>query len=104
MCKLIQRNCRLNTTTDAWGRIIHWVQCVVTEAYSVLDFEETEVPIPSKPFGLGIAVLNIWARFFLANTQWNFVVAVGEGLQKYTQMLQDVRSVGLPEMILPPAG
>ena len=59
-------------------RILHWVRCIIKEAYAVVDFDETEgtdaeLTVPDDPFALGVAVLNIWCRFFKGNTQWQFV-------------------------------
>ncbi|KAH3903745.1 hypothetical protein HBI56_170420 [Parastagonospora nodorum] len=70
-------------------RILHWVQCIIKEAYAVTDFEETEegLEVPHEPFSLGLAVLNIWCRFFRGNTQWQFVVNLGLSLEKYMKTL-----------------
>jgi hypothetical protein len=70
-------------------RILHWVQCIIKEAYAVTDFEEAEegLEVPHEPFGLGLAVLNIWCRFFRGNTQWQFVVNLGLSLEKYMKTL-----------------
>ena len=69
-------------------RIIHWVKCIVEEAYAVVDFdEERELTVPREPYQLGIAVLHIWCRFFRGNTQWKFVNNLGESLELYTRTL-----------------
>lgn len=70
------------------NRIIHWVKCIVEEAYAVVDFdEERELPVSQEPFQLGIAVLHIWCRFFQGNTQWQFVNNLGISLERYTKTL-----------------
>jgi hypothetical protein len=72
-------------------RILHWVRCIIKEAYAVADFDEAEEGLdvtPHEPFALGIAVLNIWCRFFRGNTQWEFVVNLGLGLEKYRKGLE----------------
>jgi hypothetical protein len=72
-------------------RILHWVRCIIKEAYAVADFDEAEEGLdvtPHEPFALGLAVLNIWCRFFRGNTQWEFVVNLGLGLEKYMQSLK----------------
>lgn len=58
----------------------------------MVDFEETEgfdgdVTVPEAPFALGLAVLNIWCRFFRGNTQWQFVVNLGISLEIYKKAL-----------------
>jgi hypothetical protein len=69
-------------------RIVHWVKCIVEEAYAVVDFdEERELAVPDQPFRLGLAVLHIWSRFLQGNTQWKFVNNLGTSLEKYTKML-----------------
>ncbi|USP81482.1 hypothetical protein yc1106_08756 [Curvularia clavata] len=60
------------------NRILHWVRCIIKEAYTVIDFDDVEncdsfLRSPIEPFTLGLAVLNIWSRFFRGNTQWQFV-------------------------------
>lgn len=75
-------------------RILHWVRCIIEEAYAVVDFDEDEtgddVPtVPNEPFALGLAVLNIWRRFFCGNTQWQFVVNLGLSLEKYMKAMQN---------------
>ncbi|KAF1940602.1 hypothetical protein EJ02DRAFT_406247 [Clathrospora elynae] len=73
-------------------RILHWVRCIVKEAYTVIDFDESEeidgsLTVPSEPFTVGLGVLNIWCRFFRGNTQWQFVVNLGLSLEKYMKNL-----------------
>ena len=73
-------------------RILHWVRCIIKEAYAVVDFEdiedvEGELIVPDEPFALGLAVLRIWCRFFKGNTQWQFVVNLGLSLEIYTKTL-----------------
>jgi hypothetical protein len=71
-------------------RILHWVRCIIKEAYAVTDFDEAEegsLVVPHDPFSLGLAVLNIWCRFFRGNTQWQFVVNLGLSLEKYRESL-----------------
>ncbi|KAI1854776.1 hypothetical protein JX265_002413 [Neoarthrinium moseri] len=73
--------------TDSEDRILHWVRCVVEEAFAVVDFEEDE-PIPqSDPASLSLAVLKIWAHFFKSNTQWPFINIIGRSLEAYREML-----------------
>ncbi|KAF2678458.1 C2H2 transcription factor-like protein [Lentithecium fluviatile CBS 122367] len=74
-------------------RILHWVRCIIKEAYAVVDFDEPEgdggdLVVPSEPFELGLAVLSIWCRFFRGNTQWQFVVNLGLSLEKYMKTLR----------------
>ncbi|CAI6274242.1 unnamed protein product [Periconia digitata] len=74
-------------------RILHWVHCIIKEAYAVVDFDETEshedeLIVPQEPFQIGIAVLEIWCRFFRGNTQWQFVVNLGKSLEKYMETLK----------------
>ncbi|KAF2644680.1 C2H2 transcription factor-like protein [Massarina eburnea CBS 473.64] len=78
--------------TRSEHRILHWVRCIIKEAYAVVDFDddggEDELPVPDEPFQLGFAVLNIWCRFFCGNTQWQFVVNLGLSLEKYMKTLR----------------
>jgi hypothetical protein len=67
-------------------RILHWVRCIIQEAYAVTDFEEG-LEVPDEPFALGLAVLRIWCRFFRGNTQWEFVVNLGASLETYMETL-----------------
>ena len=68
------------------------MRCIIKEAYAVIDFDETEgiegeLAVPDEPFALGLAVLNIWCRFFRGNTQWQFVVNLGMSLDIYMKAL-----------------
>jgi hypothetical protein len=72
-------------------RILHWVRCIVREAYAVVDFDDGDVEMlsnDSSTAALGLAVLNIWCRFFRGNTQWQFVVNLGLSLEKYMVTLK----------------
>jgi transcription factor-like protein len=78
--------------TDSEDRIVHWVWCIVDEAYAVVDFEEefdddAVTTVEREPAKLGIAVLMIWAYFFKSNTQWPFINIIGRSLQEYREML-----------------
>lgn len=69
------------------------MRCIIKEAYAVVDFDETEdiegeLTVPDEPFALGLAVLNIWCRFFRGNTQWQFVVNLGLSLEIYMKTLR----------------
>ncbi|KAJ4373634.1 hypothetical protein N0V86_007777 [Didymella sp. IMI 355093] len=72
-------------------RILHWVRCIIREAYAVIDFEDEEMDgelvVPDDPLGLGLAVLRIWVRFFKGNTQWQFVVNLGLSLEIFMKGL-----------------
>jgi hypothetical protein len=72
-------------------RILHWVRCIVREAYAVIDFEDEEMDgeliVSDDPLGLGLAVLRIWVRFFKGNTQWQFVVNLGLSLEIFMKGL-----------------
>jgi hypothetical protein len=74
-------------------RILHWVRCIIQEAYTVVDFDspeegEDELAVPNEPYQLGFAVLKIWCRFFQGNTQWQFVVNLGLSLERYMKILR----------------
>lgn len=77
--------------TDSEDRILHWVKCIVEEAYAVVDFEE-EATLQTDPSSLSLAVLKIWAHFFKGNTQWPFINLIGLGLEKFREML--IRGTG----------
>ncbi|KAI4660892.1 uncharacterized protein J4E79_005460 [Alternaria viburni] len=88
----IPRPFREESLSRSEHRILHWVRCIIKEAYAVIDFEDAEetdgfLTVPSEPFALGLAVLNIWSRFFRGNTQWQFVVNLGLSLEKYIAKL-----------------
>lgn len=88
LCSII-RPFREESLSRSEHRILHWVRCIIKEAYAVTDFDEDEgdLVVPHEPFPLGIAVLNIWCRFFRGNTQWQFVVNLGLSLEKYMKTL-----------------
>ncbi|KAG5785913.1 hypothetical protein H9Q73_000494 [Fusarium xylarioides] len=79
--------------SDSEDRILHWVRCIVEEAYTVVDFDqgvETDNPILldfRHSSNLCLAVLKIWAHFFKSNTQWPFINIIGVGLEKYRELL-----------------
>lgn len=76
------------TQIGSENRIVHWVKCIIEEAYAVVDFDdEHELTVPDEPFQLGLAVLHIWCRFLQGNTQWQFVNNLGISLEKYTKTL-----------------
>jgi hypothetical protein len=79
------------TLSRSEHRILHWVRCIIKEAYAVTDFEEAEegMEVPHEPFALGLAVLNIWCRFFRGNTQWPLVPA--HVLQPFTETISSPR-------------
>lgn len=74
-------------------RILHWVRCIVEEAYDVVDLDESdaetemEQQLNLEPRGLSLAVLKIWAHFFKSNTQWPFINIIGASLERYREML-----------------
>ncbi|KAK8041858.1 hypothetical protein PG993_006381 [Apiospora rasikravindrae] len=79
--------------TDSEDRILHWVRCIVEEAYAVVDFDddgggEEELDVPTEPGSLSLAVLKIWAHFFKSNTQWPFINIIGKSLEKYREFLK----------------
>ncbi|KAF4420091.1 hypothetical protein F53441_14403 [Fusarium austroafricanum] len=76
--------------SDSEDRILHWVRCIVEEAYTVVDFDDQEPPSLldfGDPGNLCFAVLKIWAHFFKSNTQWPFINIIGVGLEKYREIL-----------------
>jgi hypothetical protein len=73
--------------TDSEDRILHWVRCIVEEAYAVVDFDEQEQHQQNDPANLSTAVLRIWAHFFKSNTQWPFINIIGMSLEIYREML-----------------
>lgn len=84
---------KLTYTPDSEDRILHWVRCIVEEAYTVVDFDQgVDTDNPSllgfrDPSNLSLAVLKIWAHFFKSNTQWPFINIIGVGLEKYREIL-----------------
>lgn len=77
--------------TDSEDRILHWVRCVVEEAWAVVDFDDggddLDVSANASPTVLGLAVLRIWAHFFKRNAQWPFINIIGTSLEMYRQTL-----------------
>ncbi|EMT68886.1 hypothetical protein FOC4_g10004981 [Fusarium odoratissimum] len=79
--------------SDSEDRILHWVRCIVEEAYTVVDFDQgADTDNPTlldfrDPSNLCLAVLKIWAHFFKSNTQWPFINIIGVGLEKYREIL-----------------
>ncbi|RSL77015.1 hypothetical protein BHE90_012047 [Fusarium euwallaceae] len=86
---LASLQCSVNTVplNASEDRMLHWVRCIVEEAFSVVDFEEEEVDVQLDPRGLSLAVLKIWAHFFKSNTQWRFINVMGVSLQRYRELL-----------------
>ncbi|KAL4900034.1 hypothetical protein BDW74DRAFT_188742 [Aspergillus multicolor] len=81
--------------SDSEDRILHWVRCIVEEAYTVIDFDvdlAASVDFQDPGF-LSLAVLEIWAHFFKSNTQWPFINILGHGLEKYREILVQKRQV-----------
>ncbi|KAI6779349.1 uncharacterized protein J7T54_000447 [Emericellopsis cladophorae] len=81
--------------SDSEDRILHWVRCIVEEAYQGVDFHE-EHDIPQfldfrDPSNLSLAVIKIWAHFFKSNTQWPFINVIGQSLERYRDMLVQKR-------------
>ncbi|KAF2968885.1 hypothetical protein GQX73_g4654 [Xylaria multiplex] len=68
-------------------RILHWVRCIVEEAYATVDFDGDQPQFQSDPLYLSLAVLKIWAHFFRRNTQWPFINMIGISLDKYRELL-----------------
>ncbi|KAI0118411.1 amidase signature domain-containing protein [Nemania sp. FL0031] len=81
----------LSTTTaplsDSEDRILHWVRCIVEEAYAAVDFDGEQLEFQGDPPSLSIAVLRIWAHFFKSNTQWPFINMIGSSLEIYRGLL-----------------
>ncbi|KAF6836737.1 hypothetical protein CPLU01_03531 [Colletotrichum plurivorum] len=79
----------LTLSLDSEDRILHWVRCIVEEAYDVVDFddEEHDVSVDRDPASLSLAVLKIWAHFFKSNTQWPFINIIGNSLERYRELL-----------------
>ena len=78
-----------SSLTDSEDRILHWVRCIVEEAWAVVDFEDEDAEFRGGPRDLGLAVLKIWARFFMGNAQWPFINMIGRSLEKYREILMD---------------
>jgi hypothetical protein len=93
--------------TGSEERILHWVRCIVEEAFDVVDFGEEEEEGGREaeresgwtrldhPQGLSLAVLKIWAHFFKSNTQWPFINIIGASLERYREMLMRGSGRGL---------
>ncbi|CAO2652320.1 Nn.00g006030.m01.CDS01 [Neocucurbitaria sp. VM-36] len=87
LCSL-PRSINDDSVSRSEHRILHWLHCIIREAYAVVDFDEVEsggdeLEVSNDPFHLGLAVLKIWCRFFRGNTQWQFVVNLGLSLEKF---------------------
>lgn len=86
---LFALSCSNTKSTDSEDRILHWVRCIVEEAYDVVDFEDDESDLqPDRgPACLSLAVLKIWAHFFKSNAQWPFINIIGKSLEQYRELL-----------------
>ncbi|KAG8159108.1 hypothetical protein KVR01_010769 [Diaporthe batatas] len=74
--------------SDSEDRILHWVRCIVEEAYDVVDFaDETDLQKDQGSASLSLGVLKIWAHFFKSNAQWPFINIIGQSLEKYRELL-----------------
>lgn len=84
-----------DTVTDSEDRILHWVWCIVEEAFTVVDFDEDDVQAPTErdPTSLGLAVIMIWSHFFKSNTQWPFINIIGKSLYEYYVLLTQGKEV-----------
>ncbi|KAF1959599.1 C2H2 transcription factor-like protein [Byssothecium circinans] len=89
LCSL-PRPFREEDLTRSEHRILHWVRCIIKEAYAIVDFDEneSELAVSIEPFELELSVSKIWCRFFRGNTQRQFVVNLGLSLEKYTKTPQ----------------
>ncbi|KAI6790974.1 amidase signature enzyme [Hortaea werneckii] len=76
--------------SESEERILHWVRCIVEEAYATVDFDTpwTDANDVHAPRSLSLGVLQIWTHFFLSNRQWPFINIIGQGLKKYSDMLR----------------
>ncbi|KAI0405544.1 amidase signature domain-containing protein [Xylaria palmicola] len=72
---------------DSEDRILHWVRCIVEEAYAAVDFDGEQSEFQGDPLSLSFAVLRIWAHFFKSNTQWPFINMIGSSLEMYRDLL-----------------
>ncbi|KAJ3578337.1 hypothetical protein NPX13_g2230 [Xylaria arbuscula] len=81
----------LNSSTASLSgseeRILHWVRCIVEEAYATVDFDGDQPEFRSDPLHLSLAVLKIWAHFFRRNTQWPLINMMGTSLDRYRELL-----------------
>jgi hypothetical protein len=87
-----------NEPIDSEDRILHWVRCIVEEAYDVVDFEggEADIQTDRDPASLSLAVLKIWAHFFKSNAQWPVINIIGQSLEKYRELLIRSRMQQVP--------
>ncbi|CAM1506482.1 Fc.00g061230.m01.CDS01 [Cosmosporella sp. VM-42] len=83
----LQTSAAVTPLNGSEDRILHWVRCIVEEAFAVVDFDDVEDEISLDPQGLSFAVLKIWAHFFKNNTQWPFINIIGASLEKYRESL-----------------
>lgn len=76
--------------TESEERILHWVKCIVEEAYATVDFDTpwTNANDMYTPKDLSLGVLQIWTHFFVSNRQWPFINIIGQGLKKYSDTLR----------------
>lgn len=81
-------NCYWYVDIENENRILHWTRCIVQEAYDSMDVEDDEVLPNFEPASLGLAVIKLWSRLFLKNTQWPFINILGESLKQYLAMIQ----------------
>ncbi|RWA03572.1 hypothetical protein EKO27_g11534 [Xylaria grammica] len=59
-------------------RILHWVRCIVEEAYATVDFDGDQSEFHGEDLlHLSLSVLKIWGHFFRSNTQWPFINMIG---------------------------
>ncbi|KAI7682496.1 amidase signature enzyme [Hortaea werneckii] len=76
--------------SESEERILHWVKCIVEEAYATVDFDTpwTDANDVHAPKSLSLGVLQIWTHFFTSNRQWPFINIIGQGLKKYSDILR----------------
>ncbi|OJJ41688.1 hypothetical protein ASPWEDRAFT_100081 [Aspergillus wentii DTO 134E9] len=74
--------------TENENRILHWTRCIVQEAYSSMDLDDGDSLENLEPFSLGCAVIKLWARLFVRNTQWPFINVMGQSLERYLAIIQ----------------
>ncbi|KAI6840196.1 amidase signature enzyme [Hortaea werneckii] len=76
--------------SESEERILHWVKCIVEEAYATVDFDTpwTNANDMHTPKALSLGVLQIWTHFFTSNRQWPFINIIGQGLKKYSGTLR----------------
>ncbi|RMX97444.1 hypothetical protein D0867_12776, partial [Hortaea werneckii] len=76
--------------SESEEKILHWVKCIVEEAYATVDFDTpwTNANDMHTPKSLSLGVLQIWTHFFMSNRQWPFINIIGQGLKKYSDMLR----------------